>query len=506
MPTDERQPGYDLSVSVTPQAFEVLRAIRVERVSRFRLHAPVLTPERSARLKTPASELVLTLLDGAGDPVERFGWPGTATLFDDRINLRTGDFTGSPFVATNWFGQLRFPVGSASVRYLFFSRTDVGIGPDRTPAFSEKAIGAYDLKAESGPPFPPWPLPWPDPPIPLPLPPVGPDFKHLRPRERRIPPEVLATRLPDVRRIIDSGRPSDNAFDIVILSEGFQNAELPTFWMWATLLANGLVLTAPYAAFQDRINVHGVGVASEQSGVTLVSPPGLPPENVVVNTFVQCKGYFHGKPSRTFFGTDALGVVQDAVSWAVPYAQADLIAILVNLAVPGGGSADPPNRQIFVPLIADPDKFINTVAHESGHVVAHAGEEYIGCIAYNVADDHPNVATQDEVDADAVPWKSLARPNELRSDGRFAAVHAYGDPMTAECQPIMSGALTGALGLYWGCQYTDPAIGSACDPYCDQRSASFYRPMAECKMRRSRYTFCRVCAKKISEAILSAAP
>jgi hypothetical protein len=498
------EPGYDLSVRVTHDAVAVRRATVLERVSRFGLRGPVLTEDKARRLKTSASELVLETLDPDGGVLDTFAWPATAIVYDDRINPANGDFTGSPMELDEWNGRLRIPVPAAA-RYLFFSRTHVAAGPDRASERTRRALGAYDLKPDGGAPSWPWPLPWPFPPQPIPGPasPHRDELRNLR-AKASLPPKISVagrtTIIRDHATLIDSGRPSSNAFDIVILSEGFQEAELDDFWYRANLLAYGLVLTPPYVDFLDRINVHVVLTASAESGLT------LRPESIVKDTYFHCEGYWRGKPSRTFIGTDALDLVHEAVERVIPMADADLIAVVVNFAAAAGGSADPQNRQFFIPFIGDADKFINTAAHESCHVVAQACEEYIGCSQYDSARISPNQVTQDDVDANAVWWKSLAAANELTSDGRFAAMHVYGDPLNADCQPVMSGGLAGALGVFWGCQDTDPADPAVCDPYCDQRSARFYRPMAECKMRRLRYRFCRVCAQTIGDAIRAIAP
>ena len=98
------------------------------------------------------------------------------------------------------------------------------------------------------------------------------------------------------------------------------------------------------------------------------------------------------------------------------------------------------------------------------------------------------------------------RSGELDASNAFKAVHVLGDPADADCQPTMPPANLGMLGLYWGCQDSDPPDPEGCVNYCDNRAGTFYRPMAECKMRRLKYEFCRVCSGKISAAILAAAP
>ena len=119
---------------------------------------------------------------------------------------------------------------------------------------------------------------------------------------------------------------------------------------------------------------------------------------------------------------------------------------------------------------------------------------------------YPNQGTEQEKQSDTISWKGLATAAELDGNNAFRAVHVLGDPFDINNEPIVSLPLSGMLGLYWGCQDGDPDIAGpeACDPYQDPRGATFYRPMARCKMRRSFFPFCRVCETKIAEAIVLA--
>jgi hypothetical protein len=121
---------------------------------------------------------------------------------------------------------------------------------------------------------------------------------------------------------------------------------------------------------------------------------------------------------------------------------------------------------------------------------------------------YPNQATEGDRAADTISWKPFALPNELDSLGHFRAQHVVGDPFDANNQPVVAPELTGMLGAYWGCQDIEPGTGSSavCDPYQDARGKGFYRPMAECRMRKSFFNFCRVCAARITDAVIAAAP
>ena len=68
-----------------------------------------------------------------------------------------------------------------------------------------------------------------------------------------------------IQKIVDHG---DDAlrWNIVILSEGYKDAELPTFLTDARAFANSFSTTPPFDTLWSGINVHAVSVSSTDSG------------------------------------------------------------------------------------------------------------------------------------------------------------------------------------------------------------------------------------------------
>jgi len=68
-----------------------------------------------------------------------------------------------------------------------------------------------------------------------------------------------------IQKIVDHG---DDAlrWNIVILAEGYQDSQLPTFLTDAQSFANTFSTTAPFDTLWSGINVHAVSVASTDSG------------------------------------------------------------------------------------------------------------------------------------------------------------------------------------------------------------------------------------------------
>jgi hypothetical protein len=496
------EPGLYFNLRVTPDAVVIRAAAPIPRTPRGVLRRPMLVPEAAPGFKRSTSELVLVVLESDGRIVESFGWPAAAEIFHDPIDLSTGEVRGTPLRTAEWDGRLRVPVPDAA-RYLEFYRTDLVVDDQGGRRFSQTALALYDLRPGPPGPVPPLPVPWPWPPLPCPpFPPPRswiPQLGYWRTRFDRPVPFSSTGYIDSVRTIISGGDPADK-FDIVILGDGFQSGELGVFDARSDLLAYGLTSTAPFSNFVGRINVHAVRAVSVDSGIT-----NVPTLGITRNTFFRTEGFWLGKPSPTFIGTSATDRVAEGINAIIPEAHADLIIFIINTLIEGG-SAPLGLGLAFVTLYADPAKFISAAAHESAHVIGGLCEEYVSCTAFDPLRAYPNEVTQAEVDADVVDWKALATAGELDMANRFVAVHRLGDALDGQCQPVMAAGFEGMLGLYWGAQNSEPPSPGTCVNYCDTRAGTFYRPMAECKMRRFKYEFCRVCSTKISDAIRAVAP
>jgi hypothetical protein len=306
-----------------------------------------------------------------------------------------------------------------------------------------------------------------------------------------------------VQTLVATGSPADQ-FDIVILGDGFQQAELGIYDARAAMIAGGLMAIPPFDGLAGRINIHSVRVASTDSGITNCSTAGG-----MRQTFFNVEGNFNGLYPG-FVGTRTPHLIYGAAELIAPREQLELFLIIANCDRPGG-SAFPGQDLAFVtmwPLSPDPLKFVNIAAHETAHVIAKVGEEYIGCEPPDPCTTYPNQITEAQKQADDVWWKKLALPAELQNNA-FRAVHTFGDPFDANDEPIVPTNVAGMLGLYWGCQDIDPTIPTSradCNAYQDPRGAPFHRGMARCKMRKSFFPFCRVCAWVLEEAITGAMP
>lgn len=296
-------------------------------------------------------------------------------------------------------------------------------------------------------------------------------------------------------------------FDIVILAEGFKQAQLDLFDDRAQLLSKRLLALPPFDTVANLINVHTVRVASTESGAS-----NFPKKNTPKQTYFGVSGYFHKQgiqnPPAGFLGTDSPVTVLNAAQNVAPSDTLELFIVLVN-SKGQGASAFPENQMVFTTLRNADADFVNFAAHECCHAIAGTAEEYIDGDPATPDKTYLNQASEKQRLSGDVWWKDLSLPKERDGAGGFKAVHLFGDPdvdFTATHKPVFRKrtARNGMLGLYWGCQDIDPLPGPY-DAYTDPRGRHFYRGMATCKMRRSKDPLCRVCSELITRRIRAAA-
>jgi hypothetical protein len=499
LPSFERESGLYLEAHFEPDLVRIVRSEPITRVARARLRAPIVTEDYANTSKPDAAEVVLTILDSGGFVLDAFAWPQAARAFFDRSrgDDERGDIDGGPTDARTTLRILRVPI-RPEAEYLFFygSESRRVAGSERRALF-QRPMGLYHLKSD-GPPSPtppPLPIPTPIPLKPMPLP-------YIPKKDRRLWWERMLASVPsrsfvkEAQTLVNNGPPA-SCFDIVILGDGFIDDNLWLFDQRALDIANALLTMPPFSTMAATINVHAVRVVSEESGIT-----DCPAASTPRRTFFEMRGNFGGQGFAGFVGTDVPERIYAAAEWIAPREDLEIFLMLANCNI-DGGSAFPDLRLACGTMGTPLAKAANVAAHEIAHVAAGVCEEYISCVAHDPMFVYPNQGTSEQVQADTITWKALATAAELDGSNAFRAVHVHGDPFDADDEPIVAPHLTGMLGLYWGCQ--DALVDSLPgNPYQDPCGAQFFRAMARCRMRRTKFPFCRVCEAKIAEAILLA--
>jgi hypothetical protein len=537
------EPGLHLSLTIRGDQIEVPYAAPIRHAPRAALRAPLLTLDATGRLRHPTSELVALVLDANGHVLDEFGWPLAAEEFFDRQSPQVESaLIGTPVRVVDGLRIWRVPiVHGARIFYIVRSDALPGAAPGQGLEFQQRGLAMFWI----GPPMghlPPLPVPWPHPPEPSPLPLPGAPGPVLQPPSQRRAPIRLPRggRIVDVVPIIQNG-PIDRCFNIVVVGDGFTASELDDYDTRVRILFGGpaptpslvagypdeallpptrtdpayvgLGFMEPFASVWDKINVWSVRTESDDSGITI---PGCShadcQQPCARQTYYRVSGCFRGKPYPGYVGIadhDEL-TLRDAVTAAgIPYEYGHLFIVIANIALYGGSAF--PHRRLAMATMWNPARmaeWVQLVAHECAHAIAHVAEERIVCEPKDPMEVYLNQAYATEVDANNVPWQGLLDTHE-HVNGHMRAVHRFGGLIDAVSgQPVLVPASHYAmLGAFWGCQNVETGTvvdpNHVCNSYSELDAKNFFRPMAECRMRALRYGFCRVCRHLITERILA---
>lgn len=256
-------------------------------------------------------------------------------------------------------------------------------------------------------------------------------------------------------KILGSNLP-DKALDIVLLAEGYTEADMQKFMKDAQRFALYLINCEPFAQMKDKINIWAVPVASLEVGTD------LPGENVWKNTVFDSHFYTFG--TERYLNTLNNKMVRNYASNA-PY---DQIYILANTDKYGGAGI----YNYYSICTSDHKNSDFVFVHEFGHAMAGLGDEYYtsdvstdSLYPLNVEPWEPNLTNLTNFDA---KWKSIL-PEDL----------PIPTPSKAEFKD--------KTGVFEGGGYIEKGI---------------YRPAYDCTMKSIRYNdFCEVCTKAIIDMI-----
>lgn len=255
--------------------------------------------------------------------------------------------------------------------------------------------------------------------------------------------------------ILKSGKPRKK-LDLVILPEGYTEAEMPKFLDDCERFTSYLFETNPYGQYIKDINIRAVIAPSEESGTD------IPGDTVFVSTLLNSS--FNTFDTERYLTTPDFKKVRDVASNA-PY---DQIIILVNHPLYGGGGV-----YNFYAISTVDDKYSGFVfTHEFGHSFAGLGDEYSGSgsaseevYARDKEPWEPNITTLVNFES---KWKSMLPPET-----------PVPTPDTDEWQ--------GKIGVFEGAGYMEKGI---------------YRPYRDCSMNVVKFNnFCPVCQGAISRMI-----
>jgi len=273
-------------------------------------------------------------------------------------------------------------------------------------------------------------------------------------------------------QVVNHG-PASQKWNLVILSEGYRQSELPNFHTDVQNFINTLFQTAPFGELWSALNIYRIDVASTDSGTDDPSACG--------GTGATARTYFDASFCNS--GIRRLLEVNEATVHSVVNAQmpqANMIMVIVNSTVHGGSGGS-----IAVFSLAPGGNEIGL--HEMGHTAfgfADEYEYYAGCGSGETGHDHytggepsqPNV-TKDANRA-TNKWRDLvlvATPMPTTLNKNCAQCDPQDNPLTAD-----------TVGAYEGAFYN----------HCGA-----YRPQFNCRMRALGFPYCAVCQQVIRRTL-----
>lgn len=287
-------------------------------------------------------------------------------------------------------------------------------------------------------------------------------------------------------KVVDNG-PDAQRFNLVLLAEGYREAELPLFRQHVQDFIDQFFDTSPFRENCSAFNIWRIEVTSTDSGADDPAPPADNP-GTPENEALRCAGGA-GTTVATYFDATfcADGVIRrltganGGTAIAVLNAQVpqwDNALIIVNSAIRGGSGGNP-----GVTTVGGGD-WKDVAIHEIGHSAFGLADEYdywagCGVDAAGTRDNHPagepsepNVTLQ--TDRTMIKWRDLidaATPVPTTQNADCTRCDNQANPFTGQ-----------VVGLYEGAHYY----------HCDA-----YRPTFFCKMRVTTDPFCQVCTREI---------
>ena len=275
-------------------------------------------------------------------------------------------------------------------------------------------------------------------------------------------------------RTVLQGGPLAQTVDIVIVAEGYTEAQKDKFFKDAGRAADALFSHEPFASQKERFSVRAVFAPSADSGVS------LPRQGEWRST--STSSHFDTFYVDRYLTTSSVWDVYDIIG-TVPF---DQIIVLANTDIYGGGGI----YNSLTIMNSDHPTFVPVLVHEFGHAFGGLGDEY----AYG---DNPETMYP----ADTEPWEpNLTTLVDFGS--KWADLVPEGTPVPTPLDKLEEqdvrkiwnslsadekATLNSQVGVFEGGGYQMKGV---------------YRPVQECRMRINECEeFCPVCYRSIVRMI-----
>ena len=301
--------------------------------------------------------------------------------------------------------------------------------------------------------------------------------------------------------LIENGPPSTKV-DLLIISEGYTQSEMPKFHADARRLLDALFAEEPFKSRRKDFNVRALDLASPESGV---SRP-----NAGVHRRTPLSAEYNIFDSERYVLTLDNRALRDAAS-AAPY---EFVEILVNDKTYGGGGIFNDQATASVDSAFSTYVFVHEFAH---HFAALADEYYTSDVAYRTGAKEqpepwePNVTALH--DPTHVKWADLMTPgvpiptpwdkdafeaHTRDSQARRREIRARNAP-ESEMDALFREQMAWDTKFLAGMRYSQ-SVGAFEGAAYEARG--LYRPEVDCIMfTRDPVGFCRVCRRAIERII-----
>ncbi len=269
--------------------------------------------------------------------------------------------------------------------------------------------------------------------------------------------------------IVDNG-PGNERWDLVVLGDGYREAELDDYHGHVDTFVATFLATPPFPDSADAINVHRVDIVSTDGGARRPSVDGdcaSPPRTPRTFLDAQFCTPFFGTPLERLLTVDTLRALQVAT---VQVPLRNQVLVIVNSAKYGGSGGAVAVCSTNAPEIA---------IHEMGHSAFGLADEYGGNGTGTPIGEPPQPnATRDPQRA-TNKWATLVDPATPMPTA------CNGSCVGSTCVPPATPAPAGVTGAFEGAVYAD---------------CNLYRPAARCYMR-DYGPFCAVCRAAITATL-----
>lgn len=260
-----------------------------------------------------------------------------------------------------------------------------------------------------------------------------------------------------VKEIHYSGMPQ-HCIDIVLIPEGYSEADRAAFDEAAKYFAEQLLSYSPFKEASDKFNIRSVWAPSSDSGVS------IPGENQWNNT--ACAAKFNTFDQERYQMVDNYQRVCD-IAGNAPY---EIIYILSNTKKYGGGGI---YNFYGISSAGHPTKTGKVYVHEFGHLFAGLADEYVGGTSAN--EFYP---------AGVEPWEANITTLSNFESKEWSKMLDKSTPVPTEAKDENRSL----LGVYEGGGYVSEGV---------------YRPWVNCLMNNLHHIdiFCPVCTQELQMRI-----